>query len=552
VLAVLMVCTAATARRRAASSDRALPARLDAAPVPGGPAAPGGVAATIALQGHQPATAAAGRWAAVGDCLRLVWGVGVTLTVWRVVRRHAATWSLGRVATSMAPELAAELLAPSRHLLGVRRSVAVKLVPGDVPSVVGTVGLRQPVIFLPQSALGWPVARRRRVLLHEMSHVAHADWAIRAWPIWSWRSCGSIRSSGKRRASYGAGRRTSPTTSCCAATRTRTRTRPTSSTSPPGSRRHTEGQHVRRESREIERRVRGILDPRRHRAPLARSARIAAVAVVGAVVGAAALSTGLLGAHHRRHRTSSHPRAAHRRWRARCRSAAPSAHDAARPAGSRPGCVWCSVTPTRSPISTRISPPSLDILPAGEAGPHVVRLRAGTPLGAGRPGWPAVAADEGLRRILASAVEDQDPVVRARAAWALATQRDGHLVVPLIAALRGADRDGRAAAAWALGQFPDERSLAHLVHALRDADPNVRVSAAYALGQARDQRSLEALARGMRDPVALVRATVVTSLGRLGDASAGPLIRVGLRDADAGVRAAAGEATTRLLRAGGS
>jgi hypothetical protein len=309
---------------------------------------------------------------------------------------------------------------------------------------------------------------------------------------------------------------------------------------------------VRRESRELERRVRGILDPRRHRAPLARSARIAAVAVVGAVAGAGALSTGLLDAHQ-----------------------PPPPHVVA-PAGGPPplarplperGAVrarrgttgWIEARlrlvfgdPDPQPDLDPDFAASLDILPAGEAGPHVARLRAGTPLGAGRPGWPAVAADEGLRRVLASAVEDQDPVVRARAAWALATQRDGHLVVPLIAALRGADRDGRAAAAWALGQFPDERSLAHLVQALRDADPNVRVSAAYALGQARDQRSLEALARGMRDPVALVRATVVTSLGRLGDASAGPLIRVGLRDADAGVRAAAGEALTRLLRAGGS
>jgi hypothetical protein len=47
--------------------------------------------------------------------------------------------------------------------------------------------------------------------------------------------------------------------------------------------------------------------------------------------------------------------------------------------------------------------------------------------------------DDVLRAILASAAGDRDPVVRTRAAWALAQQRNAHLVTPLGAALLGAD-----------------------------------------------------------------------------------------------------------------
>jgi beta-lactamase regulating signal transducer with metallopeptidase domain len=138
-----------------------------------------GVAATISLQGDLPSTAAARRWAALGDALRLVWVIGIVLLVTRVVRRTVTAWSLGRVAIRMPPGLAGKLLAAPRALLGVGRPVTLKVVPAGSARNIGTVGLWRPVIFLPQSAMAWPLDRQRRVLMHEMSHVAHGDWAVR-------------------------------------------------------------------------------------------------------------------------------------------------------------------------------------------------------------------------------------------------------------------------------------------------------------------------------------------------------------------------------------
>jgi beta-lactamase regulating signal transducer with metallopeptidase domain len=138
-----------------------------------------GVAATVVLQNGAPSAVVPRGWVAVGHALRLVWLVGVAMLALRVLRRSVSAWSLGRVATPLPPNATAELLAEPRDLLGLRRPVSIKLVPVGSTEAIGTVGLWRPVVFLPRGAVAWPTGRQRRVLMHELSHVANGDWAIR-------------------------------------------------------------------------------------------------------------------------------------------------------------------------------------------------------------------------------------------------------------------------------------------------------------------------------------------------------------------------------------
>ena len=59
---------------------------------------------------------------------------------------------------------------------GLKRSV--DLVLGPRPGLVATWGWRRPVVMLPASASGWPAARMRVVLLHELAHVHRGDWVL--------------------------------------------------------------------------------------------------------------------------------------------------------------------------------------------------------------------------------------------------------------------------------------------------------------------------------------------------------------------------------------
>lgn len=55
---------------------------------------------------------------------------------------------------------------------------SVDLLLGPRPGLVATWGWRRPVVMLPASASGWPAARMRIVLLHELAHVRRGDWML--------------------------------------------------------------------------------------------------------------------------------------------------------------------------------------------------------------------------------------------------------------------------------------------------------------------------------------------------------------------------------------
>ena len=97
------------------------------------------------------------------------------------------------------------------------------------------------------------------------------------------------------------------------------------------------------------------------------------------------------------------------------------------------------------------------------------------------------------------------------------TQRDGPF---LVAALAEDDPVVRARAAFALGSVQDTAAVPALVEALADADARVRADAAFALGQTADSTAAERLLAALdreRDPAA--RAELLDALGKTGGAA---------------------------------
>lgn len=70
----------------------------------------------------------------------------------------------------------ADQLPEVAGLLGVRRQVSLRLSARSMSPA--TWGWRAPVILLPAGAVSWDSARVRMVLLHELAHIARADWPV--------------------------------------------------------------------------------------------------------------------------------------------------------------------------------------------------------------------------------------------------------------------------------------------------------------------------------------------------------------------------------------
>jgi len=91
-------------------------------------------------------------------------------------------------------------------------------------------------------------------------------------------------------------------------------------------------------------------------------------------------------------------------------------------------------------------------------------------------------------------------------------------IVPLVAALEGADGDLRQVAAWTLGQMGDACAVKSLIVALKDKVGSVRRAAAGALGQIGDPRAVAPLIDTLRDADEGVRESAAVALGQIGDA----------------------------------
>ncbi len=90
-------------------------------------------------------------------------------------------------------------------------------------------------------------------------------------------------------------------------------------------------------------------------------------------------------------------------------------------------------------------------------------------------------------------LQDEDPLVRRYAAWALGELESGEGVGPLIERLSDGDADVRLVSAWALGEIKDDDAIEPLTGILDDVDPLVREMAVLSLGEIESTRAVDAI-----------------------------------------------------------
>jgi len=118
-----------------------------------------------------------------------------------------------------------------------------------------------------------------------------------------------------------------------------------------------------------------------------------------------------------------------------------------------------------------------------------------------------------------AALKDEDWGVREEAAASLASYRDPRAVVPLVQALRDADRAVRQAAIGALTAI-GKPSVPALGECLNDSNLTVQESAASILATIADGRVLAPLLSALTSQDWIVRMHAATGLGRIGDPQA--------------------------------
>ena len=191
-------------------------------------------------------------------------------------------------------------------------------------------------------------------------------------------------------------------------------------------------------------------------------------------------------------------------------------------------------------VAVRLAAPAIAVLAL--AGPVVAQVGLAQPRPArsadgllSRPDLQRLVDAQNARDggTLVAALSDADPVVRARAAFALASVQDTAAVPALIASLADPAAAVRADAAFALGLTADSTAEDALLGALEsETDPAVRaelfealgrtgggasLGALAALGAAGDERALLALAlgryglRGIHDPRVVERLAALAA-----------------------------------------
>jgi protein involved in polysaccharide export with SLBB domain len=90
----------------------------------------------------------------------------------------AALWALRRVSRSARPVRGAGLAALEEAKAACGERKTVQLGESDMCEVPMTFGVWRPRIVVPANSEGWPAARRRAILLHEVAHVRRHDLAM--------------------------------------------------------------------------------------------------------------------------------------------------------------------------------------------------------------------------------------------------------------------------------------------------------------------------------------------------------------------------------------
>ncbi len=113
-------------------------------------------------------------------------------------------------------------------------------------------------------------------------------------------------------------------------------------------------------------------------------------------------------------------------------------------------------------------------------------------------------------------LQDDDPLVRRHAAWALGELESSRGVRPLIEGLTDENADVRLVAAWALGEIKDDIAIYPLVERLDDDDPFVREMAVLALGEIENPSAIDPLIESLdRHPE--LREPAIWALGEIGN-----------------------------------
>jgi beta-lactamase regulating signal transducer with metallopeptidase domain len=104
----------------------------------------------------------------------IAWGSGTALMLLPVFVSLLSLWRLGRRAAKIVGESWNILLRELAGRLKLRRSVM--LLRGRRQGMPMTWGMIRPKLLLPPEADGWPMDRRRVVLMHELAHIRRGDF----------------------------------------------------------------------------------------------------------------------------------------------------------------------------------------------------------------------------------------------------------------------------------------------------------------------------------------------------------------------------------------
>ena len=142
-------------------------------------------------------------------------------------------------------------------------------------------------------------------------------------------------------------------------------------------------------------------------------------------------------------------------------------------------------------------------------------------------------AIDALGKILTS-----DPLaeLRSRAAWALGEIEDERAIPALMKAVEDENGEVRKNVVWALGQIESEDALPALSKAAKDPNPKVRKNAIWAIGEIESPAAVGILTEALKDDDEQVRRSAAWGLGELEDDDAIPGLVVALRDMDSEVR----------------
>ncbi len=131
---------------------------------------------------------------------------------------------------------------------------------------------------------------------------------------------------------------------------------------------------------------------------------------------------------------------------------------------------------------------------------------------------------------LIEALQDNNPMVRKNAAWALGEIRDTLAVEPLISKLPDKAHEVREYAAGALGKIKDNRAVEPLSNTLKDKNLDVRLTVIASLGEIKDTSAVLPLIESLQDTITNVRRYAAEALGIIQDNRAVKSLIVALED----------------------